>query len=57
MTWKKLPDFEKNIELDKKRAIKLILENSSIMKRPIILKNKKILTIGYNESEFEAKIL
>ena len=57
MTWKKLPDLGKYIELDKKRAIKLILENSSIMKRPVILKNKQILTIGYNEAEFEEKIL
>ena len=57
MTWRKLPDSKKNIKLDKKQAIKLIMENTSIMKRPVILKNKKILTIGYNESEFEAKIL
>ena len=57
MAWRKLPDSEKNIELDKKQAIKLIMGNASIMKRPVILKNKKILTIGYNESEFEAKIL
>ncbi|MDC0127076.1 Spx/MgsR family RNA polymerase-binding regulatory protein [Methylophilaceae bacterium] len=57
MTWRKLPDSEKNIELDKKRAIKLILGNPSIMKRPVILKNKKILTIGFDESQFGIKIL
>ena len=57
MTWRKLPDSEKNIELDKKQAIKLIMENASIMKRPIILKNKKIVTIGFDESEFNTKIL
>ena len=57
MTWRKLPDSEKNMKLDKKQAIKLIMENASIMKRPIILKNKKILTIGFDELEFKAKIL
>ena len=57
MTWRKLPDSEKNIELDKKQAIKLIMENASIMKRPIILKNKKIVTIGFDESEFNTKFL
>ena len=57
MTWRKLPDSEKNIELDKKQAIKLILENASIMKRPVIVKNKKIVTIGFDESEFNTKIL
>ena len=57
MTWRKLPDSKKNIELDKKQGIKLIMENASIMKRPVILKNKKILTIGFDELEFKAKIL
>ena len=57
MTWRKLPDSKKNIELDKKQAINLIIENASIMKRPVILKNKKILTIGFDEIEFNAKIL
>lgn len=56
MTWRKLPDSKKSIELDKKQAIKLIMENASIMKRPVILKNKKILTIGFDELEFSTKI-
>jgi arsenate reductase-like glutaredoxin family protein len=33
------------------------LENASIMKRPVILKNKKIVTIGFDESEFNEKII
>ena len=57
MTWRKLPDSKKNMELDKKHAIKLIMENASIMKRPVILKNKTIVTIGFDESEFKTKIL
>ena len=57
MTWRKLPDSKKNMELDKKHAIKLIMENASIMKRPVILKNKTIVTIGFDESEFNTKIL
>jgi len=27
------------------------------MKRPVILKNKTIVTIGFDESEFKTKIL
>ena len=57
MTWRKLPDSKKNNKLDKKQAIQLIMENTSIMKRPVILKNKKILTIGFDELEFKRKIL
>ena len=57
MTWRKLPDSKKNMELDKKHAIKLIMENASIMKRPVILKNKTIVTIGFDESEFNTKFL
>tara|TARA_B100001250_G_C19472716_1_gene645237 strand:+ start:221 stop:583 length:363 start_codon:yes stop_codon:yes gene_type:complete len=56
MTWRKLPDTKKAMELDLKKAIKLIIENTSIMKRPVILKNNKILTIGFDESEFNKKI-
>jgi arsenate reductase-like glutaredoxin family protein len=33
------------------------MENASIMKRPVILKNKTIVTIGFDESEFNTKIL
>ena len=57
MTWRKLPETKKKMKLDINKAIKLILENSSVMKRPVILKNNKILTIGFDESEFNQKIL
>jgi arsenate reductase-like glutaredoxin family protein len=43
--------------LDKEKAIKLIMENASIMKRPVILKNENILTIGFDEFEFNKKML
>ena len=57
MTWRKLPETKKKMKLDINKAIKLILENASVMKRPVILKNNKILTIGFDESEFNQKIL
>ena len=57
MTWRKLPDSIKSAKLTKVLSIKLILKNPSIMKRPIILKNKEILTIGFDELEFAKKII
>ena len=57
MTWRKLPDAKKTMALDKEKAIKLIMENASIMKRPVILKNENILTIGFDEFEFNKKML
>jgi arsenate reductase len=55
-TWRNLSDDEKNMALKPKTAIELILQKPSVMKRPVIIKNNKVLTIGYDESEFDKNI-
>ena len=55
-TWRNLSDDEKNMALKPKTAIELILQKPSVMKRPVIIKNKKVITIGYNETDFEGNL-
>jgi Spx/MgsR family transcriptional regulator len=35
------------------QKLKLLIENSSAIKRPILLKNNKLIAIGYDESEYK----
>ena len=55
-TWRNLSDDEKNMALKPKTAIELILQKPSVMKRPVIIKNKKVITIGYDETDFEENL-
>jgi Spx/MgsR family transcriptional regulator len=49
-TYKKFKDeFE---ALNKKNQIMFLIEHSSMIKRPIIEKNNKVLAIGFNEKEY-----
>ena len=62
-TWRKLGDEQKQAadgSVDK--AIDLLVENTSMIKRPIVEgewenKNQPILLCGFNEAEFEAAFL
>lgn len=53
-TWRGLPQAEKDQVVDAESAKQLILNKHSVIKRPIIENNKgKIVTIGYNDSDYE----
>ncbi len=47
-TWRKLPD-EIKADIDRDKAIPIMLANTSIIKRPII-DNKGVLTVGFSET-------
>ena len=53
ITWRQLEDNDKNIATDLTGAIGLILKKPSLMKRPIITRNDKVITIGFDEKLFE----
>ena len=57
ITWRKLDDVQKESAANLKGALALILEKPSVMKRPVIADDKKIFTIGFNETIFEEKFL
>lgn len=49
-TWRNLSDKEKGISANS-QAIKLLLDNPTLIKRPVVVKNKTVL-IGFKEAEF-----
>jgi len=50
-TWRNLPDKDKEITTNT-RAVKLLLANPTLIKRPVTVKNKILLT-GFKETEFK----
>lgn len=52
LTYKKLSDEEKKLVQQEKTAIALLVEKTSIIKRPIVAYNNNLL-IGFNENEWK----
>ena len=52
MTWRNLTDNEKNAVTDAASALHLMQERTSVIKRPIVVKNDKIIALGFNEAEY-----
>jgi len=50
-TWRKLDDSTKD-SIDEKSATLIMLENPSIIKRPVLFSNNKIL-VGFKEDEYK----
>jgi arsenate reductase-like glutaredoxin family protein len=53
MTWRNLTDAEKAAVIDAPSAIKLMLEKSSVIKRPVLVKDGKILCLGFTEAAYK----
>ena len=51
-TWRKLPDDVKATIINQPSAIKLMLEQNSVIKRPVIEAGEKLL-IRFNEEEYK----
>jgi len=52
-TWKQLPkEFQETIT-NQKAAIALMIEKTSIIRRPLIEENGKVLVIGFEEAEYK----
>lgn len=54
VTYKKHKDIFEG--LPRKAQIKFIQENTSMIKRPILEKNKKVLAFGFNEDEYKSAL-
>ncbi|QES87467.1 ArsC family reductase [Rhizosphaericola mali] len=54
-TWRMLDDTTKEKVTNAKAAIELMQEKTSVIKRPLIEKDGKIVTIGFDENEFSDK--
>ena len=54
-TWRKLPDKIKD-NIDEKSAIKIMLEQPSIIKRPVLIKGSKY-QVGFDDQEYSELFL
>src|SRR5688572_24429313 len=52
-TWRQLDETVQKTVVNEKNAIKLMLEKTSVIKRPIIERDGKILTLGFDLAEYE----
>lgn len=52
LTWRGLPDEVKQAVIDNASALPLMLEKNSIIKRPLLEKNGKLLHIGFDEAGY-----
>jgi len=52
MTWRNLSEAEKNVVVDAASAQVLMQEKTSVIKRPVVVNNEKIIALGFNEAEY-----
>lgn len=52
MTWRNLSDAEKNALVDAASAQTLMQEKTSVIKRPIVMKDHQIIAIGFHEADY-----
>lgn len=53
-TWRQLDEKVQSKITTEKAAIELMQEKTSIIKRPLIESKSKVVTLGFDESEFKA---
>jgi arsenate reductase (glutaredoxin) len=51
-TWKKLDASLQSSITNQKVAVQLMIEHTSVIKRPIIELNEKIIVVGFDEEEY-----
>lgn len=51
-TWRQLPDADRE-NMDARKAIRLMTEHPAMIKRPVLVMNRKC-TVGFQESTYQA---
>ena len=52
MTWRGLSEETKSSIIDNASAIKLMVEKTSVIKRPVLIKDDKIVCLGFDETTY-----
>ena len=52
LTWRGLPEQHKQLLQDAASALALMIEKTSVVKRPVLEKNGKLLHIGFDEAAY-----
>lgn len=53
MTWRNLTEAEKSAVTDAHSALDLMLAKSSVIKRPVLVKDGKIVCLGFSEAAYK----
>ena len=56
-TWRGLEDATQAATTNQKKAIEVMVQNPSVIKRPVIETDGKILAIGFDEEKYKAAFL
>ncbi|MSP86731.1 MAG: ArsC family reductase [Methylotenera sp.] len=56
MTWRNLSEAEKSAVVDHHSALKLMLEKSSVIKRPVLVSDGKIVCLGFTEAAYKEQL-
>ncbi len=56
-TWRGLDEKKQKAVTNEKAAILVMVENTSLIKRPLLEKDGKVLALGYQEEEYERVFL
>jgi arsenate reductase len=54
LTWRGLDEATKQAVTDNANAIALMMAKTSVIKRPILEKDSKILALGFSETEYQS---
>lgn len=57
MTWRQLDDTTKDSITNEKSAIALMIEKTSVIKRPLIENDGKVITLGFDQDIYLATLL
>jgi arsenate reductase (glutaredoxin) len=55
-TWRQLDETVQKKITNEKAAIALMLEKTSVIKRPLIEANDKVILLGFDEAEYKSKL-
>lgn len=55
-TWRQLDEATQNKVTNEKAAIDLMKEKTSVIKRPLIEDNGKVVVLGFDETEYKKKL-
>ncbi len=56
-TWRQLEEEDQKKVVNEKPAIALMIEKTSVIKRPLIEKDGKVVLLGFDEAEYKKELM
>ncbi|MBC7787904.1 MAG: arsenate reductase [Methylophilaceae bacterium] len=57
LTWRSLSDKAKALVVDNKSAIALMQDKTSVIKRPILVNDNQVISLGFDESSYQKLLI